>query len=459
VAMSQQSVLIIDDEENMRHMLKAMLGKAGYAVESASDGVEGLLKMEGSDYGFILCDIKMPRMGGMDFLKTAKEKYPHKTFIMMSAYGSVGTALKAMKEGAYDYISKPFKKDEVLLTLKKAEEREGLREENLTLKTRINNLEKRYSFENVIARSEAMAKVFDLVSKVAEHKTTVIITGESGTGKELIARAIHRNSPRASEPLVSINCGGIPENLLESEFFGYKKGAFTDAVKDKPGRFVEADGGTIFLDEIGELPISLQVKLLRVLQEEEVTPLGGVGSEKIDVRVITATSRDLDKMVKEGKFREDLFYRVNVMRIHIPPLRERKGDIPVLMGHFLETFNKKLKKNLQGPTSETVSILMDYSWPGNVRELENVIERAVLLAAGQLITPAELPSSLTRTKTAASHFAPEDTLSIKKASKVLHRILIERALKETGGNKTQAAKLLEISRPILLSKIKEYAIG
>ncbi|MBW1870053.1 MAG: sigma-54-dependent Fis family transcriptional regulator, partial [Deltaproteobacteria bacterium] len=227
----------------MRHMLKAMLSKAGYAVESASDGVEGLLKMEGSDYGFILCDIKMPRMGGMDFLKAAKEKYPHKTFIMMSAYGSVGTALKAMKEGAYDYISKPFKKDEVLLTLKKAEEREGLREENLTLKTRINNLEKRYSFENVIARSEAMAKVFDLVSKVAEHKTTVIITGESGTGKELIARAIHRNSPRASEPLVSINCGGIPENLLESEFFGYKKGAFTDAVKDKPGRFVEADGG------------------------------------------------------------------------------------------------------------------------------------------------------------------------------------------------------------------------
>jgi two-component system response regulator AtoC len=440
-------------------MLKAMLSKAGYAVESASDGVEGLLKMKGSDYGFILCDIKMPRMGGMDFLKAAKEKYPHKTFIMMSAYGSVGTALKAMKEGAYDYISKPFKKDEVLLTLKKAEEREGLREENLTLKTRINNLEKRYSFENVIARSEAMAKVFDLVSKVAEHKTTVIITGESGTGKELIARAIHRNSPRASEPLVSINCGGIPENLLESEFFGYKKGAFTDAVKDKPGRFVEADGGTIFLDEIGELPISLQVKLLRVLQEEEVTPLGGVGSEKIDVRVITATSRDLDKMVKEGKFREDLFYRVNVMRIHIPPLRERKGDIPVLMGHFLETFNKKLKKNLQGPTSETVSILMDYSWPGNVRELENVIERAVLLAAGQLITPAELPSSLTRTKTVASHFAPEDTLSIKKASKVLHRILIERALKETGGNKTQAAKLLEISRPILLSKIKEYAIG
>ncbi len=459
MAISQQSVLIIDDEENMRHMLKAMLSKAGYAVESASDGVEGLLKMEGSDYGFILCDIRMPRMGGMDFLKAAKEKYPHKTFIMMSAYGSVGTALKAMKEGAYDYISKPFKKDEVLLTLKKAEEREGLREENLTLKTRINNLEKRYSFENVIARSEAMAKVFDLVSKVAEHKTTVIITGESGTGKELIARAIHRNSPRASEPLVSINCGGIPENLLESEFFGYKKGAFTDAVKDKPGRFVEADGGTIFLDEIGELPISLQVKLLRVLQEEEVTPLGGVGSEKIDVRVITATSRDLDKMVKEGKFREDLFYRVNVMRIHIPPLRERKGDIPVLMGHFLETFNKKLKKNLQGPTSETVSILMDYSWPGNVRELENVIERAVLLAAGQLITPAELPSSLTRTKTVASHFAPEDTLSIKKASKVLHRILIERALKETGGNKTQAAKLLEISRPILLSKIKEYAIG
>ena len=457
--MSQQRVLIIDDEKNMRHMLKVMLGKAGYSVESASDGVEGLERMEGSDFGFILCDIKMPRMDGMAFLKEAKEQYPEKTFIMMSAYGTVETALEAMKEGAYDYVSKPFKKDEVLLTLKKAEEREGLKEENLRLKTRLDDMEKKYSYGNVIARSEAMAKVFDLVRKVAEHKTTVLITGESGTGKELIARAIHRTGPRGQEPLVSINCGGIPENLLESEFFGYKRGAFTDAVKDNPGRFVEADGGTIFLDEIGELPLPLQVKLLRVLQEEEVAPLGGIGSKKIDVRVVTATSKDLDKMVGEGKFREDLFYRINVMRIHIPPLRDRRGDIPVLMGHFIETFNEKLNKDVEGPTSKTVSILMDYPWPGNVRELENVIERAVLLSTGRLITPAELPSNLIRSKGLPHYLDPEDTLSIKKASKVLHRTLIKRALEETGGNKTRAAKLLEISRPMLLSKIKEYDLG
>ncbi len=456
--MSQQRVLVIDDEKNMRHMLEVMLGKAGYLVESASDGLEALERMARSDFGFILCDIRMPRMDGMAFLKEARERYPDKTFIMMSAYGTVETALQAIKNGAYDYISKPFKKDEVLLTLKKAEEREGLKAENLRLRARISDIEKRYSFGNVIARSEAMAKVFDLVRKVAKHKTTVLITGESGTGKELIARAIHLDGPRASHPLVSINCGGIPETLLESEFFGYKRGAFTDAVRDRPGRFVEADGGTIFLDEIGDLPLPLQVKLLRVLQEEEVTPLGGTGSEKINVRVITATSKDLDRMVAEERFREDLFYRINVMRIHIPPLRERRGDIPVLMGHFIEAFNKKLKKEVEGPTSKTVSILMDYPWPGNVRELENVIERAVLLATGPLITPAELPSNLTQARDLHRYLDPEETLSIKKASKVLHRTLIERALKETGGNRSRAARLLEISRPMLLSKIKEYGL-
>jgi two-component system response regulator AtoC len=454
--MTQHRVLVIDDEENMRHMLKVMLGKAGYAVESASDGIEALQRMGESDFNFILCDIRMPRMDGMTFLKKVKEKYPEKTFVMMSAYGTVETALEAMKEGAYDYISKPFKKDEVLLTLKKAEERERLKEENLRLRTKIQDMEERYSFGNVIARSEAMVMVFDLVRKVAEHKTTVLLTGESGTGKELVAKAIHLNGPRASEPMVTINCGGIPENLLESELFGYKKGAFTDAVRDKPGRFMEADGGTIFLDEIGELPLSLQVKLLRVLQEEEVTPLGGRGSEKINVRVITATSRDLDKMVQEGRFREDLFYRINVMRIHIPPLRERKGDIPLLMGHFIETFNKKLKKEVEGPTSRVMSIMMEYYWPGNVRELENAIERAVLLARGRLITPADLPSNMTRPQGLSRYLGPKDTLSIKKASKALHRALIERALEETGGNKTQAARLLEISRPMLISKIKEY---
>ena len=456
--MTQQRVLVIDDEENMRHMLKTMLEKSDYSVECAGDGMEGLEQMATVDFAYILCDIKMPRMDGMAFLKEAVIRYPEKTYIMMSAYGTVETALEAIKKGAYDYISKPFKTDEVLLTLKKAEEREVLRKENLKLKDRIGMIEKRYSFGNIIARSEAMARVFELVEKVSEHKTTVLITGESGTGKELIAKAIHANSPRSSEPLVGINCGGIPENLLESELFGYKKGAFTDAGKDKPGRFEEADKGTLFLDEIGELPFSLQVKLLRVLQEEEITPLGGVGSKKIDVRVIVATSKDLEKEVAEGRFREDLYYRINVVSIHLPPLRARRGDISLLIGYFVDMFNEKLKKKVEAPSSDAVAMLMGYHWPGNVRELENVMERAVLLSTDRWITPKELPSRLVRSGGGPQDFSIGTSLSIKKASRDLQRNLIEKALKTTKGNRTQAAKLLEVSRPMLISKIKEYGL-
>jgi two-component system response regulator AtoC len=456
--MAGNQVLIIDDEMNMRHMLQVMLNKAGYAAETASDGLDGLERMNEKDFDFILCDLKMPKMDGMTFLQSARERHPEKTFIMMSAYGSIDTALEAIKLGAYDYISKPFKTDEVLLTLKKAEERERLKEENLLLKTKINEIEQRYSFRNIVARSEAMACVFELVSRVADHKTTVLITGESGTGKELIAKAIHANEKNASTPMVSINCGGIPENLLESELFGYKKGAFTDAVQDKPGHFEEADGGIIFLDEIGEMPLRLQVKLLRVLQEQEITPLGGVGSKKIDVRVIAATSKDLRKEVAAGRFREDLFYRINVMPIHLPPLRERRGDIPLLVGYFIDLFNKKLEQNIEGLSSEAMPVLMSYSWPGNVRELENVMERAVLLARGRWITPEDLPASLKTDQAMASGLDPEDTLSIKKATRRLERDLIRKALDLTGGNRTRAAKILEISRPMLISKIKAYDV-
>jgi len=453
---SGKSILIIDDETNMRHMLQVMLDKEGYFPKTAADGIEGLNMMAKEEFDFILCDLKMPNMDGMTFLERSKEKYPEKTFIMMSAYGTVDIALEAMKAGAYDYISKPFKPDEVLLTLKKAEERERLKDENLTLKTRISKIEEKYSFRNIISRSEPMAHVFDLVRKVTDHKTTVLITGESGTGKELIAKAIHADGRRGPGPMVSINCGGIPENLLESELFGYKKGAFTDAVKDKPGLFKEADGGTIFLDEIGELPSPLQVKLLRVLQEEEITPLGATETDKIDVRVIAATARDLQREVEESRFREDLFYRINVMAIHLPPLRDRRGDIPLLVGYFIDIFNKKLDKNIEGLTSESLPILMGYSWPGNIRELENVLERSILLAQGRWITPAELPSTITTGQHTFSSSKPEHTLSIKKASKQLERNLIEKALKITDGNRTQASKILEISRPILIAKIKEY---
>ncbi len=457
--MAENRVLIIDDEKNMRHMLKIMLRDAGYLVETAKDGSEGITLLEQGDFDVILCDLKMPRMDGMAFLEESRKRFPEKTYIMMSAYGTIDRAIEAMKLGAYDYISKPFKQDEVILTLKKAEERERLKEENLELKTRIEGIEKKYSFGNIIARSEAMGEVFALVEKVADHKTTVLITGESGTGKELIAKAVHSRSSRAGGPLVSLNCAGIPESLLESELFGYKRGAFTNAVKDKPGLFEEADGGTIFLDEIGDMPLSLQVKMLRVLQEEEITPLGANCSRKIDVRVLAATARDLLKDTAEGRFREDLFYRINVMPIHIPPLRERRGDIPLLFGHFIDTFNKKLGKKIHGPSSGTMPILMGYSWPGNVRELENVTERAVLLANGRWITPRDLPDNIRTGIPPFPSHEPEGTLSIKKASKALERELIKKVLVLTEGNRSKAAKILEISRPILHAKIKEYGIS
>ncbi len=456
--MAEKRVLIVDDEENMRHMLQVMLQKAGYVAQVAADGLEGLEQMAEKDFDFVLCDVRMPQMDGMAFLEKSRQMRPDQTVIMMSAYGTMDSALEAIKIGAYDYISKPFKQDEVLLTLKKAEERERLKKENVVLQNRLKKIEQKYSFGNIIARSEAMAQVFDLVEKVAKHKTTVLVTGESGTGKDLIAKTIHSNGNRVSVPMVSINCGGIPENLLESELFGYKKGAFTDAVKDKPGLFEEADGGTIFLDEIGELPLSLQVKLLRVLQEEEISPLGATTSKKIDVRVIAATSKDLQQEVNAGRFREDLFYRINVMKIHLPPLRERRGDIPLLVGYFIHHFNQKLEKEIEGLSSQAMPILMAYSWPGNVRELENVIERAVLLGKGRWITPDDLPQSITSGQPSPSSIAPEHTLSIKKASKTLERDLIRRALELTEGNRSKAARILEISRPILISKIKEYGL-
>ena len=456
--MPKRRVLVIDDEKNMRHMLKFMLEKENFFVVCAEDGLTALERMDQDNFDYILCDIKMPRMDGMAFLKRAGEKYPEKTYIMMSAYGTVDTALEAIKKGAYDYISKPFKTDEVLLTLKKAEERERLKAENLNLKKKMEKIQDKYSFGSIVAKSEAMAKVFDLVRKVAKHKTTVLITGESGTGKELIAREIHSNGQRAGGALVSINCGGIPENLLESELFGYKKGAFTDAARDKPGRFDEAHKGTLFLDEIGELPFPLQVKLLRVLQEEEITPLGGSGARKVDVRVIAATSKDPAKEVERGNFREDLYYRINVWRIHLPPLRDRRGDLSLLTGYFVDQFNNKLGKAVEGLSSEAMGMIMDYYWPGNVRELGNTIERAVLLATGRWITPEDLPSSLLKHRNSPEEIDGSEVLSIKRATRRLQRDFMAKALKRTGGNKTQAAKLLEVSRPMLIAKIKEYGL-
>jgi two-component system response regulator AtoC len=454
----QKRLLIIDDEENMRHMLSKVLGKTGYTVETASNGYEGLEMIKNADFEFILCDIKMPNMSGMDFLKSARDKIRTTTVIMMSAYGTIDTAIEAMKLGAYDYISKPFKTDEVYLTLKKAEERESLRQENRLLKERIKEIEGNVNFGNLVAKSEAMHSMFRIAVKAAQFKTTVLILGDSGTGKELIARAIHFEGDRSNMPLVPVNCGGIPATLLESELFGYKKGAFTGADKDKKGLFQEADGGTIFLDEIGELPLDLQVKLLRVLQENEVRMIGDSKSMKIDVRVIAATAKDLEQEVKKGAFREDLFYRLNVLSIKIPALRDRAEDIPLLCDHFIERFNNRLNKKIKGIAPAAMSHLLEYSWPGNVRELENMIERALVLAEDSLLQPDHFPPELGRRFGGDQMGKLFDGHSLKAAQKVMEKRLITKALKKTGGNRTQAARLLEISHPSLLSKIKTYGI-
>ncbi len=456
--MPEKRLLVIDDEENMRHMLSTVLGKAGYIVETAANGHEGLKMTESTVYDFILCDIKMPNMSGMDFLKASRNKIGCTTVIMMSAYGTIDTAIEAMKLGAYDYISKPFKTDEVYLTLKKAEERESLRQENRQLKERIKKFESNYHFGNLVAKSEAMQSTLSVAAKAAQYKTTVLLLGDSGTGKELIARAIHFESDRSEMPLVPVNCGGIPETLLESELFGYKRGAFTGADKNKKGLFQEAEGGTIFLDEIGELPLALQVKLLRALQENEIRMIGDSKSTEIDVRVIAATAKDLEAEVKKGTFREDLFYRLNVLTIKIPPLCDRPEDIPLLCDHFIEQFNSSLNKKIKGIAPAAMSLLLEYPWPGNVRELENAIERAMVLSEEALLLPEHflLEFGQRRLENQLNEFF--NGYSLKAAQRLMEKKLITSALTHTAGNRTQAARLLEISHPSLLSKIKSYGI-
>jgi two-component system response regulator AtoC len=454
--MIPKRILIVDDEENFRHLLSVILIKEGYEVETASNGEEGLQKSVISPFDQILCDIRMPRMDGLEFLREIQKTGVEATIIVMSAYGTVDIAIEAMKLGAYDYISKPFKPDEIILTLRKAEEREQLRKENQILRREVT---KEYSFENILSKNEKMQKIFDVIKKVSQFKSTVLITGESGTGKELVARALHYSSDRSQNPFIPVNCGAIPENLLESELFGHAKGAFTDAIRTKKGLFEEADGGSLFLDEIGELPAQLQVKLLRVLQDGEIRRIGESKSIKIDVRIVAATVKDLSREVNEGRFREDLFYRLNVLPIHIPPLRERKEDIPMLIQHFIGKYNQSMNKNVAGIDHKALETLMNYKWYGNVRELENTIERAIVLADKSNIEPENLPIEIQDFKEEV-HLEPlpDEEYSIKKASKALEINLIKKALKKTKGNHTHAAKLLEISHRALLYKIKEYEI-
>ncbi len=454
--MIPRRILIVDDEESFRNVLTVILRKEGYEVEGAANGEEGLNKISTASFDHVLCDIRMPQMDGLEFLKASQKAGAEAPVIMMSAYGTVDTAIEAMKLGAYDYISKPFKPDEIILTLKKAEERERLRKENELLRREV---KKEYSFENIVSKNEKMNKIFDMIRKVAPYKSTILITGESGTGKELVARAIHYNSDRSKMFFVPVNCGAIPENLLESELFGHVKGAFTDAIRTKKGLFEEADGGTIFLDEIGELPAQLQVKLLRVLQDGEIRRVGESKSIQIDVRIIAATVKDLAREVNEGRFRDDLFYRLNVLHLNIPPLRERKEDIPILIQHFINKHNQNLNKNVKEVDSKALELLMNYKWSGNVRELENTIERAVVLADGDKIEMDNLPFEIQNFQNEIPMVPmAEEEYSVKKASRMLEISLIRKALRKTKGNHTQAARLLEISHRALLYKIKDYGI-
>jgi two-component system, NtrC family, response regulator AtoC len=448
-------ILVVDDEENIRLVLRTLLKKHGFDVEVADSGEAALGLLDAFDPDVILTDVRMPRMGGLDLLATLKAKQHPATVIVMSAYGNVDLAIEAMKAGAYDYVSKPFKPDEIVLALRKAEERETLRRENRALREQI---QKENQFESILAKSKEMLDIFRTISKIADFKTTVLVTGESGTGKELVARAIHSRSGRGAAPFVAINCGAIPENLLESELFGHKRGAFTDASSDRRGLFEEAHGGTLFLDEIGELPVNLQVKLLRVVQEERIRRLGDSKDVEVNVRLIAATHRDLAADVKAGRFREDLFYRINVLLIHIPPLRNRREDVNLLIDHFILRNNARLGTRSRGVSTEARKLLLEYAWPGNVRELENTIERAMVLAESDLLEVGDLPERIRDALDPVQVHLASGELSIKRTAAAIEQILIRRALQKTKGNRTRAADLLEISHRALLYKIKDYKI-
>ena len=463
-----RTILIADDEASIRHVLTLVLRDRGYDVRAVSNGEEALVELGARDYDVVISDVRMPKMDGLTLLGRALAQDPGLTFIMMSAYGAPDAALQAVTAGAYDYVQKPFKPEEVVLVLQKAEERQRLVTENRRLRQ---GPLVTTPLEGMLGSSAAMADVQKQIRKLAPVTTTVLITGESGTGKELVARAIHALSPRAAMPFVAINCGAIPAGLLESELFGHAKGAFTDARTAKRGLFSEADGGTLLLDEVAELPAAAQVKLLRVLQEGEVRPVGETRVEKVDVRVIAATLRDVSKLVERGEFREDLFYRLNVVNIAVPPLRARLDDVLTLANHFLKRFNRELNREVPvvGFTAEAEALLTQYPWPGNVRELENAMERAVLLADGDRVETTHLPEKLwlrpaakvTPNSSALASVTEGGSgtdLSLKRAMRELEENFIRLALRRTKGNRTRAAEILEISHRALLYKIKEYGI-
>jgi two-component system, NtrC family, response regulator PilR len=450
-------VLVVDDERSMRDLLAITLRQHQYDVAVADGGEAAIAALKAGTFDLVITDLRMRQLDGLAVLKATKELSPETVVLVVTAFASTETAVEAMKLGAYDYITKPFKLEEIRLTVDKALERKRLQDENVALKRQ---LRKHQGFENFIGRSRAMLEVFDTIRKTADSTSTVMITGESGTGKELVALAVHHESPRRNSPFVSVNCGAIPEGLMESELFGHVKGAFTGAVANAPGLFSAADGGTLFLDEVTEVPHSVQVKLLRAIQERQVRRVGDPRDIRVDVRLVAASNRDLQRAVADGLLREDLFYRLNVIPIHLPALRERKEDIPLLVAHFIDKIGPATGKSAHGVSPEALAALETYQWPGNVRELENVIERAIVLGSDELITPDALPPNLIHPADGPDIplDVPDDGLNLEGMLDRLERQYIQQALYRTGGNQTRAAALLGLSFRQLRYKVRKHGL-
>ncbi len=447
-------VLVVDDEKNITFVIQAMLQKQGFEVVPLNDPVEAVSLIDSEDFDLVITDLYMPGMTGMQLLEHCRKKHARLPVVIITAFGTVEAAVSALKQGAFDFITKPFDQTELVNVVKKAVATSFQRQKEPTEPSA-----SAPQISSIVGTSAEMQEIFKVIGKIAGSPSTVLLRGESGTGKELVAYEIHRLSQRASKPFIKINCAAIPATLIESELFGYEKGAFTGAVGSKPGRFELAHEGTLFLDEVAEMPLEMQVKLLRVLQQQEFERVGGLHTIKVDVRIITATNKDLEAEVKAGRFREDLFYRLNVVPIHLPPLRERRDDIDLLVKFFLAQFNEKLGKGILGVSPDTMQALRSYSWPGNIRQLENALERMVLMADGPMLETGDLPDELAA---ATGHAFDETTAGFKeivrRKTQNLERDLIEKALEETGGNVTRAAEKLGLSRKGLQLKIKELGL-
>jgi two-component system, NtrC family, response regulator AtoC len=479
--MSAAKILVADDEQNLRRVLVALLKREGHEVLQASNGLEAIEML--GDVDIVITDLRMPGADGMEVLRAAAKNFPHTPVIMITAYGSVGQAVEAIKAGAFDYIEKPFEQDAIRMIIEKATG-QAVANRSAPRPALYTGGESRGRF-GLVGQSAEMHNIFSIIERVADTPSTVLITGESGTGKELVAKALHEQSSRKTQPFIKINCAAIPKTLMESELFGYEKGAFTGATSSKPGRFELADKGTLFLDEIGEIPVEMQVKLLRAIQESEFERVGGIKTLKVDVRLITATNRDLEQEIQRGNFREDLYYRLNVVPLQIPPLRKRTGDVPLLVGHIIKKFNERLKKHISGIADDALAALEGHNWPGNIRELENVLERTILFCKGDRIERADLQLQLppvpeavpvisrTTSSGAMAPMNPDDLDDdgdepgaqsgslkdiVRAETSRVERELIVKALEETGGNVTQAARLLKISRKSLQMKMKELGL-